>query len=109
MKLLSNEFIGYHRILGLKWIIVTEKVQLVRNLSNPIRSVDFIGSFQASLTYPRGHQVSRNIMYLVSFQVDVAGLRCTHRVGANRNNSPDTVFCLGVDNYLGDDIDSLAI
>jgi hypothetical protein len=53
-------------------MIVTEKVQLVWNLSNPIGSVDFIGSLQASLTYPRSHRVCRNIMYLVSFLVDVS-------------------------------------
>jgi hypothetical protein len=53
--------------------------------------------------------VCRNLLYLVSFRVNVSGLRCALRVGANRNNSPDTVFHLGVDKCPGDDGGSFMI
>lgn len=50
-----------------------------------------------------------NLLYLVSLRVNVSGLRGAPRVGANRNNSPDTVFRLGVDKCPGDDGGSIPI
>lgn len=107
--LTPSAFIGQCGSLRLERIIIVEKVQLVRNLSNPIRFWEFIWCPRAAYTRPRGHRVRRGFMYLVRFWVNVSGLRCTGRVCANRYNSPGTVFRLGVNQCPGDNGGSFAI